>query len=579
MSNFKKFFSPTKLARKLIKQIALVALASLVIAFGLAYAIFWPRLRNDAHDQAATASRYIMLSINEAVQTLDGYASYMTSSPALSEALRAYDGDTTYNNYGEVNSILFSLKSISSNMRAVVLYGRDGSCFQAGNLGPQDVELLQSSWMADIMSNASVHNWSSLYQSDPESPEQTLLRVSMCSIAGQEYLLSIFYDASTLIGRITTLAENTYTGYLLTDRHDGVTGLPFYTVGNTGNAAEIAADYDSREPWSTRDNKGHYFLITIPANGWQLVGFIDRATFNSSLTPFIWLLFLICLSLGILMVLAFVPAVNRLLAPLGELGETMKNVSENGQDFYSQVQTDDEIGELSDIFNDMLDELRIKNEQSIDQREREQHLTYNLMVSQINSHFFYNTLSVINSLARQGRNEDVIRANNALTTIFQDCLRPQSISVGDTVEQEKSIVECYWVIEALDPANEAVLSWDIPDELMEKRIPKNIIQPLVENALFHGLDNAETGKKSGWIKVSMGLEGGEIVLEVSNNGAPIEPEILKRLENGEELPYGGSHIGLANIRRRLEMLYGDDARLTITSGSVTAVSIRMPDAP
>ena len=75
MSDFKKTFFPTKLARKLIKQIALVALASLAIAFGLVYAIFWPRLRNDAHDEAASASRYIMLSINEAVQTLDGYAS------------------------------------------------------------------------------------------------------------------------------------------------------------------------------------------------------------------------------------------------------------------------------------------------------------------------------------------------------------------------------------------------------------------------------------------------------------------------------------------------------------------------
>ena len=578
MSDFKNTFFPTRLAQKLIKQIALVALASLVIAFGLAYAIFWPRLRNDAHDEAASASRYIMLSINEAVQTLDGYASYMTSSPALSSAIRFYHTAATRDTYGNVTGTLQSLRSISPNMRAVTLYGRDGSYFQAGELGPQDVELMQSSWMADIMNNANVHNWSSLYQPDPESPEQTLVRVSMCTLAGQEYLLSIFYDASALMDRITTLADNTYTGYFLTDRHDGVVGLPFYSVGDTGNAADIAADYDSLEPYSARDAKGHYFLITIPANGWQLVGFIDRATFNSALTPFIWLLFLICFTLGILMVLAFVPAVNRLMAPLGELRETMKSVSENGQDYYSQVQTDDEIGELSDVFNDMLDELRIKNEQEAEQRDREQHLTYNLMVSQINSHFFYNTLSVINSLARQGRDEDVIRANTALTTIFQDCLRPQSAAVGDTVTQEKSIVECYWVIETLDPANEAELSWDIPDALMEKRIPKNIIQPLVENALFHGLDNAETGRKSGWIRVSMAQDGDELVLTVSNNGTPIEPDILAKLDAGEELSHGGSHIGLMNIRRRLEMIYGDDARLTITSGEVTTVTIRMPDS-
>ena len=96
----------------------------------------------------------------------------------------------------------------------------------------------------------------------------------------------------------------------------------------------------------------------------------------------------------------------------------MKNVSANGPDCYSPVQTDDEIGELSDVFNDMLDELRIQHEQSLEQQSREQLLTYNLMVSQINSHFFYNTLSVINSLARLGRNEDVIR-----TILDNACVR------------------------------------------------------------------------------------------------------------------------------------------------------------
>ena len=133
------------------------------------------------------------------------------------------------------------------------------------------------------------------------------------------------------------------------------------------------------------------------------------------------------------------------------------------------------------------------------------------------------------------------------------------------------------MIEALDPANEAALSWDIPEDLMEKLIPKNIIQPLVENALFHGLDNAETGRKSGWIKVSMMQDGDELVLSVSNNGTPIEPDLLAKLDAGEEWSSGGSHIGLANIRRRLEMIYGDDACLTIVSGDVTKVTIRMPD--
>lgn len=359
MSKIKTFFRPTKIAAKLIRRIARITLASLLISFGLSYALFWPQLRDEAHDEAVSASRYIMLSIDETVKNLDGYADYMSSSAALGDALSAYHAAPDAAGKAAVTETLAALRSISPNIRAVVLTGEDWLSFQSGQLGTQDTELLYSSWFADCMNDTMGHNWSSLYVSDVGTPVDTLVRLSACELHGKRYVLSIFYDAGTLMDRIDALAASSYTGYLLTDSHNGVAGRPFYSVGETGNASAIAARYHSEPAYSARDEKGHYFLITIPTNEWRLVGFIDKATFNSSLTPFISLLFLICLALGILIVLAFVPAANRILAPLGQLKQTMENVSGSTPDFYSSVQTDDEIGELSDVFNDMLDEMRI----------------------------------------------------------------------------------------------------------------------------------------------------------------------------------------------------------------------------
>ena len=577
MNKLLRRFKPTRIGKKLIGRITLVVVISLVVAFGLAYALFWPQLRNDAHEKAVSASRVIMLSINETLENLDGYVDYMTSSGLLSDRVAAFGSEPTYENFLAVEDALRDLKSISANMRAVALIDWEGYYFQAGLLGEQDRVLLGSSWVIDGVTAQPGHNWSSFYISDVEKPEDTICRMSVCTIGGRTCTLGIFYDAGALMERIDSLANTTYTGYLLTDYRNGVTGPPFYKSGEVGNAASVSADYAGQEAFSVKDARGYYFIIPIPVSEWMLVGFIDRAAFNASLTPFIGLLFLICLALALLIVVLLVPSVNRVLAPLGELQATMKDVSACGPDCYSPVQTDDEIGELSDVFNDMLDELRIQYEQSLEQQEREQRLTYNLMVSQINSHFFYNTLSVINSLARLGRNEDVIRANTALTTIFQDCLRSQN-AIGDTAAQEKAIVECYWIIASLDPSNEAELRWDIPEELLERRIPKNIIQPLVENALYHGIDDVQTGRKTGWIEVSLrGEEDGGLRLTVSNNGAPIEADVLALLNDDAPLPDGVPHIGLANIRRRLNMVYGDEASLTITSDDVTAVTIRMPE--
>jgi two-component system sensor histidine kinase YesM len=291
---------------------------------------------------------------------------------------------------------------------------------------------------------------------------------------------------------------------------------------------------------------------------------------------YLWLLLAICLLLGLLILLLLVPQVNRLLAPIGRLGQTMKAVSHEGGDFYSDIQSDDEIGELAEVFNDMLDELRINAERQIEQETESQQMSYNLMLAQINSHFFYNTLSVINSLARQGRTEDVVRANTALTAIFQDCLRPQSLRAGDTVEQEMAVVDCYWVIEKLDPANKCELIWDVPETLKSCAIPKNIIQPLVENALLHGLDDPNTGRKTGTVTVTLRQEENRLRLQVQDNGCAIQPEKLAWLNNPARMEDTGAHIGLRNIRKRLALIYGDTASLTITAGPGTCVTIRMP---
>lgn len=577
MNKLKNFFKPTRIAKKLIRRIALVALISLVVSFGTAYAVFWPRLQNEAHDSAAAAGSYLILSINEAVTNLSGYADYIASSEELSAVLEACIADPTAEGRQNVCRVLTSLGGVSSHIRTVALEGAGGYFQAEGLLGEEDRSLISSTWYVDLLNGVQVHTWSSFYVSNADRPVNTIARVVPCTIGGNSYVLSIFYNADSLISTIDALAGSAYTGYMLTDRHDGRPGIPFYETGELGNAASIVQTYYDDVPYSTRDAKGHYFLATIPENEWVFLGYIDTATFNSSLTPFIWLLLMICLVFMVLILLLLVPAVNRLLAPLGELGATMRRVSREGSDFYSPVQTDDEIGELSDVFNDMLDEVRINAETKLEQEKKEQHLSYRLMVSQINSHFFYNTLSVINSLARQGRNDDVIRANSALTAIFQDCLRPQSVSVGDTVAQEMRIVECYWVIESLDPANDSSLQWDIPEELFDKRIPKNIIQPLVENALFHGLDDAGTGKKSGRIYVSLRQEGPKLVLRVSNNGTPIPPELLYTLNDPSLWKDPGLHIGLRNIRRRLRMIYGDSATLQFASDPETTVTIRMPD--
>jgi len=111
------------------------------------------------------------------------------------------------------------------------------------------------------------------------------------------------------------------------------------------------------------------------------------------------------------------------------------------------IQTGDEIEELSHAFNDMSLELKKHVEMLLAKQQKEQELEYGLRISQINPHFIYNTMNTINYLARKSRTEDIVTINNALIHIMKDSLRINETSVFDTVDTELKVVEQYLKIQ------------------------------------------------------------------------------------------------------------------------------------
>ena len=123
--------------------------------------------------------------------------------------------------------------------------------------------------------------------------------------------------------------------------------------------------------------------------------------------------------------------------------------------------------------------------------------------------------------------------------------------------------------------------WDVQPEVLQKQMPKDMIQPLVENALFHGLMNEETGTLDGTITIRLRLdETGSVVLRVEDDGAGMEKEKLREV-NGEEFNPAerGKRVGLANVRGRLYYLYPGQECLQVesTPGRGTCVTIRFPE--
>lgn len=235
----------------------------------------------------------------------------------------------------------------------------------------------------------------------------------------------------------------------------------------------------------------------------------------------------------------------------------------------------DEIGDLIDTYNYMtrkMDELmKTQAKAAEDLRIAE----FNSLQAQINPHFLYNTMDMINWMALQGQTDEISHAVQSLSRFYKLTLsRKKGIS---TIARELEHITIYVQLQNMRYHDSIELITDIPDELSEYQIPKLTLQPVVENSILHGILEKES--KSGTIVITGWMENEDVVLLVSDDGVGIPPEILSTILSGNgNSQSGGTNIAVYNTHRRLQILYGNDYGLTYSSkpGEGTEIEIRFP---
>jgi len=235
----------------------------------------------------------------------------------------------------------------------------------------------------------------------------------------------------------------------------------------------------------------------------------------------------------------------------------------------------DEVGDLIDTYNYMTRKMEQLME---DQRKSAEELRiaeFNSLQAQINPHFLYNTMDMINWMALQGQTSEISSAVQKLSRFYKLTLsRKNSIS---TIGDEEEHVSIYLQIQNMRYHDNISFISDIPDELTEYQIPKLTLQPVIENSVLHGI--LEKDSKSGTIVLTGWMEDQDVVLLISDDGVGIPPDKLSDIISGSGAGSGkGTNIAVYNTHRRLQILYGSSYGLSYTSqqGQGTEVQIRLP---
>jgi len=262
-----------------------------------------------------------------------------------------------------------------------------------------------------------------------------------------------------------------------------------------------------------------------------------------------------------------------------QISEPIRALSEKTQQFGSDsfspfpVKTDiTELATLDRNFDKMSDRIS-----SLIQKQREDQQSLHraeleLLFAQINPHFLYNTLDSIVILAESEREEDVIDMVTSLSTFFRN-----SLSDGRDIiplRAELAQATSYLEIQQIRYSDILDYSISVPEEMQECMVPKLILQPLIENALYHGIKNR---RGRGTIVISGEKDGSDLFLRVHDNGAGIPPEQLEELNLGI---YQEHHrgLGLKNVSQRIKLYCGQEYGFSFDSvpGEGTTITVRLP---
>lgn len=240
-------------------------------------------------------------------------------------------------------------------------------------------------------------------------------------------------------------------------------------------------------------------------------------------------------------------------------------------------QDKDEIGQLVYNYNAMVERINQLMDEQTETAEKLKVSEVKALQAQINPHFLYNMLDMINWLAQSGKQKEVSLAVQTLSKFYKLTLSKKNITTP--IREELRHVELYVKLQNMRYEDKISFLIDVPDEILDFEIPKLVLQPIVENSIQHGIFEKES--KEGTIVIMAWMEGMDIVFVISDDGVGIPPEKVPLILDGTYEDGKGSNIGIYNTHLRLQLLYGKGYGLHYesTPGQGTEVQVRLPGIP
>ncbi|MDR1287476.1 MAG: sensor histidine kinase [Treponema sp.] len=579
---------------------AALSVAIIVAAILIAFTVTEESARQSSRRYTRELVRQITNNIEFYIDYMDSVSSIIEASPDVQEYLRAAGEDVAAGGPGGpaaddpaaagVRQILRTLANARSDISLIALFDNGGGFITAdsGSVLNPFTDLQRQSWYSgaknvrggSLISPSHVQNIIAGRYQWVISLSRELIDPESGSSLGV-LLADLNYR---IIERICASIELGRRGYIfIVDRNGDIVYHPQQQLLYSGLKTEnIRRVIEGKEDYFSGDNENRekfYSVQTMPLTGWKVVGVNYRSEFVEGrdavrATYTFWGLLFLAAAMGMSVVLAL-----RISRPIRQLRASMRAVEQGSFDIRADIRSSNEIGELGKDFNIMIGEIKNLLARVTAEQEQKRKSELKALQMQINPHFLYNTLDSVIWMARSGKEDEVIAMSSALARLFR-----LSISKGKEiidVASELEHVRSYLTIQKIRYKDRLDYSIDVDEDIMSCRIVKIILQPLAENAIYHGIKNNFAG---GTVRISGRRTETGMILQVRDDGAGMDGKALEKLRRalapggGADSVYSERGVGVHNVDERIKLYFGREYGLEFESreDEGTTVTVQLP---
>ncbi len=528
----------------------------------------------------------VIASNSDTVKRLLENISY--NSPIVQEFLNETDPLEKYSGYTNLKSYITDMVKMKDGILDIAIIGNEGTheATQFNIYGDinnivhiaEDIPPERTFFYTEIKTI----NWNN-------KPKEVFIAgaqiysITNFEMVGQEIgTLMIVLDVNALLGRQDQVIRASGSSIYMTDRNDTL----FYSNDST---AEIGSHYVVN---ANTDKDSEYVIqtgfipdidgkITIKMPQSELLSGLDEVRKQQYVIAFLALL---------LLVIPFTFVINNIVQPLKKLMRVMNQIKfGDWKNLKGQIEVDGywEIIMMTTHFNQMLNEIDDLTQKLITSNaklyeaelvKKQSELAY--LQSQINPHFLYNTFESMKGLAVEAGSDDIFRMVKSLGEVFRYSIKEVDLVL---MREELSIVKDYIHIQKVRFRHRLTVEYEFDEALLTCKVPKMILQPIVENAIFHGIEPKVEGSI---LKLSGHMTEQVLHIIVSDSGVGIEEEKLQQIQHilstdtvgSQRMNREGNSIGLVNVHNRIRLKYGEQYGLQVrsVSGIGTKVVIKIP---